>query len=263
MTAVLRIERLLPRLAAIVLLLCAATALAVNDRVVAGAFSSERPGTGLPAGWTPLEVAGIEVRTRYRLVDDNGSTVLRADSQGGASGLSRQMRIDPAELPWLRWRWKVGNLIESADLRRKDGDDFPARLYVMFDYPLEKLPFIERNRLRLARALFDPHLPAATLCYVWDGKVPAETIAPSAYTGRVRIIVVESGAARVKQWVDVQRNVARDFRAAFGEDAPAVSAIAVATDTDNTGTFATAWFGDISFNKHGVTAQPPEAAAKP
>lgn len=248
---------------ALLVSLCAATAYAIDEHRVAGAFSAERPGTALPAGWVPLAVANIKVRTRYTLVDDNGVTVLRADSQAGASGLSRALRVDPVELPWLRWRWKISNVIEQADLRSKDGDDFPARIYVMFDYPLEKLPFLERNKLRLARALFDPHLPAATLCYVWDGKAPAGTMAPSAYSGRVKIIVVESGAARVKQWVDVERNIARDFRAAFGEDAPPVSAIAIATDTDNTGTFATALFGDISFNKHGVTENPAGAAVKP
>jgi Protein of unknown function (DUF3047) len=255
-------ERMLA-LFALVAALSAATALAIDDRVIAGAFSAMRPGAALPAGWASLEAANIKVRTRYTLVDDNGVTVLRADAQAGASGLSRQLRVDPAEMPWLRWRWKISNIIERADLRTREGDDFPARVYVMFDYPLEKLPFLERNKLRLARALFDPNLPAATLCYVWDGKAPAGTIAPSAYTARVKIIVVESGAARVKQWVDVERNLARDFRAAFGEEAPIVSAIAVATDTDNTGTFATAHFGDISFNKHEVKSSSPGADGKP
>ena len=244
-------------------LLAVATAYAIEDRIVAAAFSAARPGTTLPVGWVPLEAASIKVRTRYSLVDDNGTTVLRADSERGASGLSRTLRINPADMPWLRWRWKIGNLIETADLRTKDGDDFPARIYVMFDYPLEKLPFLERNKLRLARTLFDPNLPAATLCYVWDSKAAAETIASSAFTDRVKIIVVESGASRVKQWVDVERNIARDFRAAFGEDAPPVSAIAVATDTDNTGTFATAHFGDISFNKHKVTTSLSNPSAKP
>lgn len=244
-------------------LLFAAAAWAVEDQLLAGAFSAARPGTTLPAGWTPLAAANIKVHTRYSLVADNGVTVLRADSQSGASGLSRSLRVDPGELPWLRWRWNISNLIETADLRSKAGDDFPARVYVMFDYPLEKLPFVERNKLRLARALFDPHLPAATLCYVWDGKAAAETIAGSAYSDRVKVIVVESGSARVKQWVDVERNIARDFRAAFGEQAPPVSAIAVATDTDNTGTAATAFFGDISFNKHKVTVPTANAAPKP
>jgi hypothetical protein len=244
-------------------LLSASAAFAVNDQLVAAAFSPLRPGNTPPAGWTPLAAANIKVHTRYTLVEDNGITVLRADSESGASGLSLKLRVDTAELPWLRWRWKISNLIETADLRSKDGDDFPARIYVMFDYPLGKLPFVERNKLRLARALFDPNLPAATLCYVWDSKASTGTIASSAYTDRVKVIVVESGPARIRQWVDVERNIARDFRMAFGEDAPPVSAIAVATDTDNTGTFATAFFGDISFNKHRLTGNPSPATAKP
>lgn len=244
-------------------LLAFTTAYAVEDRVIAAAFSAARPGTALPPGWTTMAAANIKVHTRYTLVDDNGVTVLRAESERGASGISRPLRINPAETPWLRWRWKISNLIDAADLRTREGDDFPARLYVMFDYPLERLPFVERNKIRLARTLFDPDLPAATLCYVWDGKAAAETIAPSAYTGRVKVIVVESGGSRVRQWVDVERNIARDFRAAFGEDAPPVSAIAVATDTDNTGTFATAHFGDISFNKQQFNSSAASAAVKP
>jgi hypothetical protein len=250
-------------LLALAVLFSASAVFAVEEQVVAAAFSSLRPGTAPPAGWSPLAASNIKVHTHYTLVEDNGTTVLRADSESGASGLSRKMRVVPADLPWLRWRWKIGNLIETADLRRKDRDDFPARVYVMFDYPLEKLPFFERNKLRVARALFDPDLPAATLCYVWDGKAAAGTIASSAYTDRVKVIVVESGPARIRQWVDVERNIARDFRAAFGEDAPPVSAIAVATDTDNTGTFATAFFGDISFNKHTLIEKPSAATAKP
>ncbi|MDP1537129.1 MAG: DUF3047 domain-containing protein [Burkholderiales bacterium] len=254
-----RLER--PLIAATLLL--AGVALAVEVGLVVAAFSTARPGGALPAGWAPLAAANIKNLTRYTLVDDNSVTVLRAESQAGASGLSRALRVNPAEWPWLRWRWKIDNLIADADLRTRDGDDFPARLYVMFDYPLEKLPFLERNKLRLARALFDPHLPAATLCYVWDGKASVGTLVSSAYTDRVKLIVVESGAARVKRWVEVERNVAADFRTAFGEDPPTVSAIAIATDTDNTGAFATTHFGDIMFYKQRLIKPMPTGAAQP
>lgn len=243
--------RLEPALA-LAALIAAGAALAIDDRIIAAAFSAMRPGSALPAGWAPADVPNIKVRTRYTLVDDGGVTVIRADSESGAAGLSRPLRVDPVEFPWLRWRWKINNIIEKADLRTREGDDFPARLYVMFDYPLEKLSFVERQRLRLARLLFDPHLPAATLCYVWDGKVAVETIASSAYTGRVKLIVVESGAKRLRQWVETERNIANDFRAAFGEDPPPVSGIAIATDTDNTGAVATTFFGDILFYKQRV-----------
>lgn len=227
----------------------AGLALAADERIVVAAFSALQPGSALPAGWVPQSVAGQKSLTRYSLVTDNGVTVLRAESQAGASGLTRTLRADPAQTPWLRWRWKTETLIANADLRTREGDDFPARIYVMFDYPLEKLSFLERSRLRLARALFDPDLPAATLCYVWDGRAAKETIADSAYTGRVKLVVAESGTARLGQWVQVERNVAADFRAAFGEAAPAVQAIAIVTDTDNTGGSALTHFGDISFYK--------------
>lgn len=242
---------------------CAGVALAVEDRVVAAAFSAMQPATAPPAGWTPLTVAGIQNRTQYTLVSDGGVTVVRAESRAAAAGLSRTLRLNPAEFPWLRWRWKISNIIDQADLRTKAGDDFPARLYVMFDYPLEKLPFVERTKLRLARALFDSDLPAATLCYVWDNNTPLETIVPSAYSDRVRLIVVASGAARVGRWVDFERNVAADFRAAFGDEAPPVKAIAIATDTDNTGADATAYFGDILFYKQRLNTNSPGKATAP
>jgi Protein of unknown function (DUF3047) len=231
----------------------AAAALAQSDALIAAAFSALQPGAALPAGWKPLGVSSAKNATRYTLVNDGGVTVMRAESHAGASGLSRAIRVNPAEHPVLQWRWKISNILKASDIREKNGDDYPARVYVMFDYPLEKLPFAERAKIRIARALHDPDLPAATLCYVWDGKAPTGTIAVSSYTSRVRMIVVESGASRVNQWLAMERDVAADFKAAFGEDAPPVSAIAIATDTDNTGESAIAHYGDIVFNKQRVT----------
>lgn len=242
--------------AALALVLSAALAFAAVDAIMVGAFSAARPGSALPKGWAPLGLHNVRNRTQYALVDDAGKTVLRAESSAAASGLSRKLHADPAEYPLLRWRWKVSNTLKGGDVFKKEGDDYPARIYVMFDYPVEKLPFDERRKLRMARALHDPDLPAATLCYVWDSKAPPGTITPSTYTDRVRMVVVESGRARVKRWVDVERDVYRDFRAAFGEDPPAITAIAVATDTDNTGETVTAWYGDISLHKRAVSASP-------
>jgi len=65
----------------------------------------------------------------------------------------------------------------------------------------------------------------------------------------VRMIVAESGAANLGKWVTIRRNVAADFRTAFGEDPPAISGVVLATDTDNTGESATAYYGDIRFTQ--------------
>lgn len=219
------------------------------DALIAGAFSALKPGSALPGEWKAVGPSREARQTRYTVVEDNGATVIRAESKATASGLSRRLKVNPADYPALRWRWKVANILTTSDLRTREGDDYPARVYVMFDYPLAKLPFGERVKIRLARALYDPDLPAATLCYVWDGKAPAGTVAPSAYTNLVRMIVVESGASRVNQWLNVERDIAADFQAAFGDTAPPITAVAIATDTDNTGESAVAFYGDISFYK--------------
>ena len=241
--------------AAVALATCwvAAFAWSQADTLAAAAFSALQAGAALPESWRPLGVSSTKNRTRYTLVDDAGVTVLRAEANASASGLSRNIKVNPAEFPLLKWRWKIANVLKMSDIRTKEGDDYPARVYVMFDYPLEKLSFADRTKLRMARALHDPNLPAAALCYVWDSKAPAGTLVPSSYTNLMRMIVVESGAARVNQWLAVERDVAADFKAAFGEDAPPISAVAIATDTDNTGESAIAFYGDISFYKHKVT----------
>ena len=81
--------------------------------------------------------------------------------------------------------------------------------------------------------------------YVWDNRQPVGTVRPNAYTDRTRMWVLESGTARAGEWVTETRDLAADFRAAFGEAPPDLIGIAIATDTDNTGEHATAWFGDL------------------
>ena len=60
------------------------------------------------------------------------------------------------------------------------------------------------------------------------------------------MIAVESGPEKTGQWLEEKRNVLEDFRRHFGEDPPKVGAIAIMTDTDNTGEKAIAWYGPIS-----------------
>ena len=218
--------------------------------VEAGKFSAMAPG-GLPAGWAPLTFRNIAAHTRYVLVAEGGATVLRADSKGEASGLVRRFadgEVDLRATPILRWRWKVSNLIQGADIGRKEGDDYPARVYVLFRYDPARASVAMRAQYALARTVFGEAPPHATLNYVWDGRAPAGTMQPNAYTSRAMMLVVESGAARVGLWVQAERNVLEDYRRAFGEDPPPVAGIAVMTDTDQTGEGVTAWYGDIGLH---------------
>ena len=70
---------------------------------------------------------------------------------------------------------------------------------------------------------------------------------PNAYTGRVKMIVIESGPSQLGRWIDERRDLRADYRQAFGDQPPTISGVAIMTDTDNTGESATAYYGDIVF----------------
>ena len=210
-------------------------------------FSALKPGAPLPAGFRQFAFERQARQTEYALVEDEGRTVLRARAQASTSGVIRELRVDPRTHPVLAWRWKVMRALDKSDLATRAGDDFPARLYVTFDVDPDSLPRADRLRISTARMLYGTDVPVAALCYVWDTKAAPGTFAPSAYTDRVRLIVVDSGARNLGRWMRYERNVLDDFRKAFGGEAPAIRGMIVSTDTDNTGETAETYYGDVEF----------------
>ncbi len=213
-----------------------------------GKFSAAPEGAAPPEGWKPLAFPKVERHTSYELVKDAGTVVLKASSERAASGLVREIRIDPRRYPIMRWRWKVENLLQKSDITRRSGDDYAARVYVTFEYEPDKVGFARRAEYRVARLLFGD-VPIAALNYVWDARAPAGTFADNAYTGFAKMVVVRSGPGSVGAWVEEERNVYEDYRKAFGEEPPMIKGVAIMTDTDDTGESATAYYGDIVFHE--------------
>ena len=210
------------------------------------AFSQMEQGAAID-GWQVLKPSPKAADTRYALAADAGQTVIRADADKSMSGLIHTIRVDTRRFPLLRWRWKVAAPVAEADMTQKRGDDYAARVYVMFDYPAARLPFSTRMKMQLAESIYGQKIPAAALNYVWDNRQPVGTIQANTYTDRARMVVLRSGAGQAGQWITETRDLRADFRAAFGEEAPDVVALAIATDTDNTGSRAVAWYGDFAF----------------
>lgn len=222
--------------------------------VIALRFSDSAPGTTLPVGWTPYATSH-ERQANVALVRDGATTVLRIDADHSAGAIVHGLDRPAATV--FQWRWKIDHSVAAADLSRKRGDDFAARVYVFFDVPTSELSLGERLKLSLARSVMGKDLPRAALCYVWDNHHPIGTIAPNAYYGAVRTIVLQSGDTLAGQWQTQRRDLAADFHAAFGRTAPRVTGVALGTDTDNTGSRAKAWFGDLLF-----TPAPSAATAR-
>ena len=212
-------------------------------------FSSLTPGQALPKEFRIISLPKI-AHNKFSLVADEGKTVLRVDSDNSAGSVGVPITAPPTRGgggATLEWRWKVSRMLEKADMELKLGDDYAARVYVFFDVPLASLSFIDRSKIRFARMVAGADVPTAALCYVWDNKHRIGYTAWSPYTNRVRKIVLQSGPAYVGKWMNESRDVAADFREAFGFDAPAVTGVAVGNDADNTDDHVTTWFGDIGF----------------
>jgi len=215
-----------------------------------GKFSAASVGETVPDGWKPLTFKKIPKLTRYELIKDGEWVVVKAVSDASASGLTKEVRIDPKSFPVVRWRWKVESLLKNSDVNRKDGDDYPARLYITFEYEPDKVSLSKKLKYKAGRAIFGD-IPIGALNYIWETKTPVGTIVENAYTDFAQMIVVESGPHKVGAWVDEERNIYDDYKKAFGEEPPMINGVAIMTDTDNTRERTVAYYGDIQFVRTG------------
>lgn len=185
------------------------------------------PSLPLEQAWTHQRFRGA---TDYASVRLEGVAAIRAIGQDSASGLYRDVRYGVTDHPWLEWTWRVDRLQRTADIRVKRYEDFAAAIFLIFGRP----------------SMFNKEVP--TLAYVWaSDRLPEGAVIDSPYhPGLVRSVVVRSGAARLGQWLRERRNVAEDFRKAFGREPPSiVEIIALFTDNDQTGEPVEAYYGAL------------------
>lgn len=156
----------------------------------------------------------------------------------------------PGDSLTLSWRWKVSNIYEAGNAREKSGDDYPARIYVAFEFQPDKAGFFERAKRKTVEVLFGETLPGNALNYIWANQLPEQSMVANAYTDKTMMIAVNSGPAQVGEWVTVTRDLVADYRQAFGEEPPAIVGVAIMTDADNTGEQATAWYGDLTLEQN-------------
>jgi hypothetical protein len=181
---------------------------------------------GLSPHW---EKKSFQGETVYRVVAAGTGKALHAQSRGGASGLFFRKEYRLQDYPLLSWRWKVRGIIPGGDETKKSSDDYAARVYVVFPHW-----FFPKTK---------------TISYVWGNKLAQGAAVPSPYTDNAQMLAVESGGEKAGEWRTERRNVLEDYRRLFGAEPPPVGAIAIMTDTDNTGASAEAWYDDLEIGK--------------
>jgi hypothetical protein len=197
-------------------------------------------------GWTPLTFAKVRHHTTYTPVEVDGRHAVRAESHCAASALVLPLDgIDLAQTPHLRWQWRIECSLAGADERTKAGDDFAARVYVMFQFDPARASFAERLQHRLGALLYGPRVPGNALNYVWTRAAPAGAHWDSPFAASSKILSL--GAGPLPAWTAVEVDVARDYGALFGGPPPRPLALGLMTDSDNTCQEATAVFADFVF----------------
>ncbi|MEZ0174648.1 MAG: DUF3047 domain-containing protein [Candidatus Reddybacter sp.] len=177
-------------------------------------------------GWAEKFFSG---QTRYTLVERDDGHVLLALSKATASALYKKVRIDLEKTPFLNWGWLIENHLGDINERRKEGDDYPARIYVIIDGGV----FFWKTR---------------ALNYVWSSNQPKGSTWANAYSDNTRMLALESGSVYLGQWRSEKRNVRCDLQSQFGENLRYIDGIAVMTDTDNSQGQATTYYRNLFFS---------------
>jgi hypothetical protein len=129
----------------------------------------------------------------------------------------------------------VSNIYQKGDEKKKSGDDYPLRIYVVFKYDSRKASVLEKAQYSAAKLIYGEYPPHSSINYIWANKTYPERIVPTPYTAKAQMILLQKGAGLAGQWVKEEVNALKDYREAFGSDPPAVAALAIMADADNTG----------------------------
>lgn len=175
----------------------------------------------IPAGWQ------LKVNTGKPDVsadDPDDQAAIRFRSVKSSFSLERDVDVDPVQLPYLSWRWKVAQLPKGGDFRHYATDDQAAQLLVGFD---------------------GRHI----LTYIWDSSAPAGTMqsANSLPLMHIFAFVCRSGEAEANRWIQETRNIAADYQKAFGQKPPHVKGLRIQINSQHTGSTAESYFGEIEF----------------
>lgn len=201
------------------------------------------------SNWKEVFFPKIPARTKYSAATDGKDTFLKAQSNNSASVIYYKDPFNPYEYPHVRWRWKVDNILKGADLKTKETDDSPIRVYVAFEYNPKKSTILERALYNSVKLLYGEYPPHSSLNYTWASEQTAPDIITSSYTDRSKMINLEKGDRKVGMWVEENVNIIADYKRAFGKNPPEKATIGIMSDTDNTKGSAVSYITDIVLSR--------------
>ncbi len=180
------------------------------------------------SGWQERVFAGS---TTYEIInDDKDGEILKASTNATASMLYKIADIDLTQTPFIQWDWRITNAYKHKNEHSRNGDDFPARVYIAI--------------ASKAGSIF----PRA-LTYVWSSNSVPLSNWKNPYTNDVVMLSLQNGEDQKGQWTSEKRNLREDLATLFGEEIESIKGIAVMTDADNTGANAISFYRNLRFTQ--------------
>ncbi len=176
-----------------------------------------------------LKVRKIKGKTIYQVGSNENGNYLRAEAEGKASGLGKEVKIDLTKTPFLNITWKVEKNLSGIIENSKKGHDYAARVFVVKKTGATALS----NR---------------AINYVFSSNSSVGENWPSPYTKKSIDYVLATTKEHNNKWVTVKANVREHFKILHSLDIEEIEGLAIMTDTDNSKLKAISYYQNIYFS---------------
>ena len=176
-----------------------------------------------------LEVRKVKGKTTYTLGFNENGNYIRAEAEGKASGLGKELKINLLKTPFINITWKVEKDLPGIIEHSKKGHDYAARVFVIKKTGATALS----NR---------------AINYVFSSNNSVGNNWPSPYTKKSIDYVLSTTKEHHDQWITVKANVREHFKKLHDLDVSELTGVAIMTDTDNSKLKAISYYQNIYFS---------------
>ncbi len=176
-----------------------------------------------------LKVRKIKKLTDYSIGSNENGNYLKAEAEGQASGLGKEIKIDLNKTPFLNITWKVEKNLFGINERSKKGHDYAARVFVI-------------------KKTGSTALSNRAINYVFSSNENIGEFWTSPFTKKSIDFVLATTNINDNEWVSVKTNVKNDFKKLHNLNVDELNGVAIMSDTDNSKMKSIAYYQYIFFS---------------
>ena len=176
-----------------------------------------------------LQVRKVKGKTTYTFGLNENGNYLKAEAEGKASGLGKEVKINLVKTPFINITWKVEKDLSGIIENSKKGHDYAARVFVVKKTGATPLS----NR---------------AMNYVFSSNEDTNVFHQSPFTKKSIDYVLATTKDHLNEWVTVKVNVKEHFKKFHDLDLDEINGVAIMADTDNSKLKSISYYQNIYFS---------------